>query len=43
MLHIMADELGEEWILSFFARGLLDFESYLAKHAAFAEYCRDHE
>lgn len=43
MLHLMAEELRDDWILGFFARGLIDLENYLSKHAAFAAYCTDNE
>jgi hypothetical protein len=36
-MHLMANELHGDWVMAFWARGMLDLEAYLAKVATFQE------
>lgn len=42
-LHRIDDDLSEDWLVEFAARGLAEVESYLGKHADFQAFLEDRD
>jgi hypothetical protein len=41
--HRIADVLADSWLDDFVAQGIVDVETYLAKHAAFNAFLEDRD